>query len=229
MFVAGTFDHVDKVNIVFPVPGEAEVIMHSFNYTRMKLHVLSLTKIRVKCADLPASYKLAGKSKGFEMGTDSVQKNTVVSMEYTLQVDNEEIDSSKGQDPLQFLVGHGNIISGLEQEMIGMKVGESKDVVIQPADAYGEFDEEAFMEVPRDAFPKDIPVEEGAELTVKDDSGQSRYARIDSIDGENVTLNFNHPLAGDELHFNVKVIGVREPTSEELEHGHVHNGDGHHH
>jgi FKBP-type peptidyl-prolyl cis-trans isomerase SlyD len=163
------------------------------------------------------------------MSLDSVQNNVVVSMEYTLRVDDEEIDSSKGQDPLQFLVGHGNIISGLEREMIGMRVGESKDVVIQPADAYGELDEEAFMEVPRGAFPQDIAVEEGAELTVKDDAGQSRYARIDAIDGENVTLNFNHPLAGDELHFNVKVVGLREPTAEELEHGHVHQGDGHHH
>src|SRR5215208_3178094 len=154
--------------------------------------------------------------------TDTVETNKVVSMEYTLHVDNEEIDSSKGQDPLQFLVGHGNIITGLEREMIGMKVGESKDVVIAPADGYGEFDEEAFMAVPRGAFPQDLPVEEGAELTVKDDAGQSRYARIDAIDGDTVTLNFNHPLAGDEMHFNVKVVGLREPTAEELEHGHVH-------
>ena len=163
------------------------------------------------------------------MSKDSVQKDMVVSMEYTLQVDGEEIDSSKGQDPLQFLVGYGNIISGLEREMLGMKVGETRDVVIQPADAYGEFDEEAYMEVPRDQFPKNIPLEEGLELTVRDDSGQSRYARVDAVDGENVTLNFNHPLAGDELHFNVRVVGLREPTAEELEHGHVHQGDGHHH
>jgi len=162
------------------------------------------------------------------MSVDTVQKNVVVSMEYTLHVDNEEIDSSRGQDPLQFLAGHGNIISGLESEMIGMKVGDSRDVVILPADAYGEFDEEAFMNVPRGDFPKDMPIEEGSELTVKDDSGQSRYARVDNIDGDVVTLNFNHPLAGDELHFNVKVIGLREPTDEELEHGHVHQ-DGHHH
>jgi FKBP-type peptidyl-prolyl cis-trans isomerase SlyD len=150
-------------------------------------------------------------------------------MEYTLHVENEEVDSSRGQDPLQFLAGHGNIISGLEREMIGMKVGESKAVVIAPADGYGEFDEEAFIEVPRSAFPKDMEIEEGSELTVRDDSGQSRYARVDTIEGDNVTLNFNHPLAGDELHFNVKVVGLREPTSEELEHGHVHQGDGHHH
>jgi FKBP-type peptidyl-prolyl cis-trans isomerase SlyD len=167
--------------------------------------------------------------KDLGMATDTVQNNVVVSMEYTLHVDNEEIDSSRGQDPLQFLVGHGNIISGLERELIGMKVGDSKDVVIAPAEGYGEFNEEAFMDVPRNAFPKDMEIEEGSELTVRDDSGQSRYARVDTIEGDNVVLNFNHPLAGDELHFSVKVVGLREPTTEELEHGHVHQGDGHHH
>jgi FKBP-type peptidyl-prolyl cis-trans isomerase SlyD len=68
------------------------------------------------------------------MSKDSVQNDVVVSMEYTLHVDNEEIDSSKGQDPLEFLTGHGNIISGLEREMIGMKVGDSKEVVVSPKD-----------------------------------------------------------------------------------------------
>ena len=163
------------------------------------------------------------------MSTDTVQKNVVVSMEYTLHVDNEEIDSSKGQPPLEFLAGHGNIISGLEREIIGMKVGESKDVVILPADGYGEFDEDAYMDVPRGEFPQDMPVEEGLELTVRDDAGQARYARVDNIEGDTVTLNFNHPLAGDELHFNVKVVSLREPTTEELEHGHVHQDGEHHH
>ena len=163
------------------------------------------------------------------MSADTVQKDVVVTMEYALHVDNEEIDSSKGQAPLEFLAGHGNIISGLEREMIGMKVGESKDVVISPADGYGEFDEDAYMDVPRGEFPQDMPVEEGLELTVRDDSGQARYARVDNIEGDTVTLNFNHPLAGDELHFNVKVVSLREPTAEELEHGHVHQDGGHHH
>jgi FKBP-type peptidyl-prolyl cis-trans isomerase SlyD len=163
------------------------------------------------------------------MGKDSVQNDVVVSMEYTLHVDGEKIDSSEGQDPLQFLVGYGNIISGLEHEMMGMKIGDSRDVVVPPAEAYGEFDEDAFMDVPRGQFPKDMPLEEGLELTVRDDAGQSRYARVEAMEGENVTLNFNHPLAGDELHFNVKVVGLREPTAEELEHGHVHQNGGHHH
>jgi FKBP-type peptidyl-prolyl cis-trans isomerase SlyD len=162
------------------------------------------------------------------MSKDSVQNDVVVSMDYTLHVDGEKIDSSEGQEPLQFLVGYGNIISGLEREMMGMKVGESKDVIVPPADAYGEYDEDAFMDVPRNQFPKDMPLEEGLELTVRDDTGQARYARIEAIEDENVTLNFNHPLAGDELHFNVKVVDLRDPTAEELEHGHVHQG-GHHH
>jgi FKBP-type peptidyl-prolyl cis-trans isomerase SlyD len=184
---------------------------------------------RVKLADLPTSQIKAGRLKGHEMSTDTVQNNVVVSMEYTLHVDDEEIDSSKGQDPLEFLAGHGNIISGLEREMIGMKVGGSRHVVIAPTDGYGEYDGEAYMDVPRGEFPKDMPVEEGLELSVKADSGESRYARVENIDGDTVTLNFNHPLAGDELHFNVKVVGLREPTAEELEHEHVHQGGGHHH
>lgn len=162
------------------------------------------------------------------MSTDSVQDGVVVSIEYTLHVDGELLDTSEGQGPLHFLAGHGNIIPGLESEMRGMKIGESKDVVVEPADGYGEFDDEAFMNVPRDQFPKDMELKEGVELTVRDDEGDARYARVDNIEGDTVTLNFNHPLAGDELHFRVKVVSLREPSAEELEHGHVHEGEHHH-
>ena len=161
------------------------------------------------------------------MSKDSVQDGVVVSMEYTLKIDGEEIDSSEGHGPLQFLAGHGNIVVGLEKEMKGMKIGDSKKVVVSAADGYGEFDTKAFLDVPADQFPADMKVEEDMELTVRDDSGQARYARVDNIEGETVRLNFNHPLAGDELHFDVKVVALRDPTDEELDHGHVH--DGHHH
>jgi FKBP-type peptidyl-prolyl cis-trans isomerase SlyD len=162
------------------------------------------------------------------MSTDSVQDGVVVSMEYTLHVDGELLDSSEGPGPLQFLTGYGNIIVGLEKEMIGMKVGESKNVVVQPADGYGEFDDEAFMDVPLDQFPKDMKIAEGVELSVRDDEGHARYARVDAVSSNVATLNFNHPLAGDQLHFHVKVVALREPNDEELSHGHVHEG-GHHH
>ena len=92
------------------------------------------------------------------MGTESVQDGVVVSMEYTLHVDGKLLDSSEGQGPLQFLTGYGNIVPGLENEMVGMKIGDSKDVVVQPTEGYGEFDEEAFMEVPKKDFPRDMPL-----------------------------------------------------------------------
>ena len=162
------------------------------------------------------------------MSNDTVQDGVVVSMEYMLHVDGELLDSSDGQGPLQFLTGYGNIVAGLENEMIGMKIGDSKEVVVQPAEGYGEFDDQAFMKVPRSDFPKEMLLEVDAEINVRDDEDRARYARIESIEGDVVTLNFNHPLAGDELHFQVKVVALREPTDEELEHGHVHEA-GHHH
>jgi FKBP-type peptidyl-prolyl cis-trans isomerase SlyD len=161
--------------------------------------------------------------------TGSVKNDQVVSMEYTLHVDGEVVDSSEGEGPLEFLAGHHNVISGLEREMIGMKIGESKNVVIAPADGYGEFDEGAFSDVERDKFPADMPVEPGIELQLSDEEGHPMYARIDSVEGEKVRLNFNHPLAGKELHFSVKVVGLRAATGEELEHGHAHESGHHHH
>jgi FKBP-type peptidyl-prolyl cis-trans isomerase SlyD len=84
------------------------------------------------------------------------------------------------------------------------------------------------MEVPRNEFPADMQIEEGLELSVTDEDGQNQYARIESLTDEKVRLDFNHPLAGSELHFNVKVVALRDPTEEELDHGHVHE-EGHHH
>ena len=162
------------------------------------------------------------------MSKDTVQDGLVVSMDYKLTVDGEVLDSSDDAGPLQFLAGYGNIVPGLEREMAGMKIGESKDVVVAPADGYGEFDEEAFMEVPRNEFPNDLQLEEGIELNVTDEDGQNQYARVENITDESVRLDFNHPLAGAELHFTVKVVALRDPTKEELDHGHVHE-EGHHH
>jgi FKBP-type peptidyl-prolyl cis-trans isomerase SlyD len=156
-----------------------------------------------------------------------VQNGQVVSMEYTLTVDGKIVDTSAGGEPLEYLHGSGNIIAGLEREMEGMSIGESKSVVVAPADGYGEVDEEAFVEAPRDKFPKDMPIKKGIEMELTGPEGQPMYARIERLEGENVVLNLNHPLAGEELHFDVKVVGMREATAEELEHGHAHGA--HHH
>ncbi|MCS6992581.1 MAG: peptidylprolyl isomerase [Anaerolineales bacterium] len=162
------------------------------------------------------------------MEKPTVQDGQVVSLEYTLHVDGQLVDSSKGGAPLEFLQGAGNIIPGLEDELYGMEVGESKNVIVAAEDGYGELDPDAFVDVPRTQFPAEIPLQPGIELQVRDDAGRVLFARIDRVDDESVRLDFNHPLAGKELNFNVKVVGLRDATDEELEHGHVH-GQGHAH
>ena len=152
----------------------------------------------------------------------------VVSMEYTLQVDGEVVDSSKGNGPLEFIQGTGNIIPGLERELYGLVTGDNRQVSVAPADGYGEMDSEAFIDVPRGEFPDNIPLEKGVEIQVRDQSGHPMYARIDSITDESIRLDFNHPLAGKTLNFDVTIVGVRDANAEELSHGHVH-GTGHEH
>ncbi len=157
-----------------------------------------------------------------------IKNDLVVAIDYTLTVDGEVVDSSDAGEPLEFLQGHGNIIAGLERELLGVKVGESKEVDIAPADAYGEFDEEAFLEVPVNQFPKHIPVEPGTELEMENDDGELAYAVIEEVENNVALLNFNHPLAGETLHFSITVVALREATEEELAHGHVHQ-PGHEH
>jgi FKBP-type peptidyl-prolyl cis-trans isomerase SlyD len=151
-----------------------------------------------------------------------VKDGQVVSMEYTLKVDGNVADTSEGREPLAYLQGSGNIIPGLERELVDMKVGESKEVMVAAADAYGEEDDKAFMDVPRSDFPTDIPAKVGTEIQVQNQAGQPMYARVDRVDEQSLRLNFNHPLAGKELHFAVKVVDIRDATAEEKEHGHVH-------
>ena len=154
--------------------------------------------------------------------------NQVVSMEYTLHVDGEVVDTSAGGEPLEFIQGIGNIISGLERELYGMVIGDNKKVSVVAADAYGEIDPDAFAEVPRAEFPNEIPVEKGVEIQVRDESDNPMFARIDSFDDEIIKLDFNHPLAGKTLNFDVTIVALRDASPEELDHGHAHT-DGHQH
>jgi FKBP-type peptidyl-prolyl cis-trans isomerase 2 len=156
-----------------------------------------------------------------------VEKDLVVSMDYTLTVDGEIVDSSEGDDPIEFIVGQGNIIPGLEKELYGMKVGEKKSVFVPSDEGYGIYDPEALMSISRTEFPEDIPMELGTEITVQGEDGEVTMAVIESFDEETVTLNGNHPLAGKDLNFEVEIKGIRQPTAEELEHGHVHGEDEH--
>jgi FKBP-type peptidyl-prolyl cis-trans isomerase SlyD len=157
-----------------------------------------------------------------------VADDVVVSLAYKLTVDGEVLDESEADDALQFLQGHRNIIPGLESQLNGMKVGESKTVVVPPETGYGEVDKESIDEIPVSEFPEDVTPEVGLELEIKDKEGNEMYGRVLSIQKDTVTMDFNHPLAGKELHFEVKVVDLRAATGEEMAHGHVH-AHGHHH
>ncbi len=154
-----------------------------------------------------------------------VADDVVVSIDYTLTVDGEVVDSTEGDEPLQFLQGHQNIIPGLERELAGMKVGESKQVIVSAGEAYGEVDPENVVDVPRTEFPAEIPMEPGTELEVKNADGEVLSATIAEVNDDSVKLDFNHPLAGKQLTFDVSVVELRQATEEELAHGHVHYED----
>lgn len=156
---------------------------------------------------------------------NKVAKDLVVSMEYELTVDGEVIDATDAGDPIEFIQGYENIIPGLEKAVEGMAVGDSKEVFVKAAEAYGEYDADGFVEVPKAEFPEDIPMEVGVEISVTNDDGEEMTAYIEEVSVESITLNFNHPLAGKDLNFKVKIVSIREATAEELEHGHVHFDD----
>lgn len=158
-----------------------------------------------------------------------VADDIVVTIEYTLRVEGEILDSSEEEGPLEFLQGHSNIIPGLEKELYGMQPGQTKRVIVQPEAGYGEYDEEAIMAVPKGEFPEEIPLKPGVELEVTDQDGDTQLARIVSVTKSDVNLDFNHPLAGKTLEFEVTIKELRSPTEEELDHGHVHAHGDHHH
>lgn len=160
---------------------------------------------------------------------NKVSKDLVVSMAYTLKIEDELVDEAPEDDPLQFIQGHGHIIPGLEREIDGMAIGDSKHVSVKALDGYGEFSAEDIVELPRTEFPEDFPLEVEMEVTVEDEDGFEATAFVEEVTADTVTLDFNHPLAGRDLEFDVKIIALRLPTSEELEHDHVHLDEHDHH
>ncbi|MDA1329876.1 MAG: peptidylprolyl isomerase [Chloroflexi bacterium] len=159
---------------------------------------------------------------------NSVAKDMVVSLAYKLIVDGEVLDEASDKDAILFIHGHRNIIPGLEKELIGMKIGETKSVKVAPKDGYGDKDQKAIEELALDEFPKNVKPKVGLELEMPGDDGHGSYARVVSVGEKSAQLDFNHPLAGKELNFEVKVVELRPATSEELSHGHVHGPGGHH-
>ncbi len=157
-----------------------------------------------------------------------IENRKVVTLEYTLtDEDGEVLDTSKGSDPLVYLHGSGNIIAGLEGALSGKAEGESLQVTVQPADAYGDRDESLMQALPKSRF-EDDDLEVGMQFQANGPDGPILLTIV-NIEDDEVTVDANHPLAGRVLSFDVTVLNVRDATLEELTHGHVHGPGGHHH
>lgn len=154
----------------------------------------------------------------------------VVAIYYTLRdARGEVLDSNRGKKPLAYLHGRGSIVRGLERALEGKAGGASLKVEVAPADGYGEHDPAGLKQVKRSQFPPQARLEVGVRFAARGEDGQARQVRVHAVDGDTITIDLNHPLAGQALHFEVTVAGVREASAEEREHGHVHGPGGHEH
>lgn len=158
-----------------------------------------------------------------------VSADRVVTLHYTLKDDGGAVlDSSAGGEPLAYIQGHGNLVAGLEKALEGRADGTSLTVVVAPADGYGTRDESLVQRVPKRTLQGAGALKKGMQFQARTEGGM-RLFTVMAVIGDMVTLDGNHPLADQTLHFDVQIVGVREATAEELEHGHVHGAGGHHH
>ena len=163
-----------------------------------------------------------------------ITKDKVVSLSYELKVNGELVDKAEANNPLEFLYGRGALIARFEQNIDNLAVGDSFEFMIPSNEGYGAINEEAIIDLPKDIFKVEGEIEEnllevGKVLPMLDQEGNQLNGKIINIADEHVTMDFNHPLAGEDLHFSGKVESVREATEEELSHGHVHSHGHHNH
>ncbi|MBL4705604.1 MAG: peptidylprolyl isomerase [Flavobacteriales bacterium] len=158
--------------------------------------------------------------------------DAVVTMHYVLKNDNGDVidQSNEERGPLSILQGHGNIIPGLEEQLLGKLKGEDFTAIVEPEHAYGEYQDNMVQVVPLSGFNADEgeELQQGMQVQVETNQGPA-VAMVTKIDNEEVTLDLNHPLAGETLHFEIEIIDVRAGEKDEITHGHAHGPHGHHH
>ena len=160
-----------------------------------------------------------------------IDKNQVVSIEYEVKANGtaKDLDSNVGGKPLEFIMGSGQIIKGLEEAIAEMSVGDKKEVIVAPVNAYGEYISDYIQEVPRDQFVG-IDLQEGMTLFGQGENGETVQVIVKDFNDEVVIVDYNHPLAGKELNFVVTILDAREATEKELacglHHHEHHNGGG---
>ncbi len=158
-----------------------------------------------------------------------IENGKVVSFHYWLKDDaGNDIEASEGRPPMAILIGHGNIIPGLEKAMIGRSEGDRFDVVVTPAEGYGERRDNLTQRVPKKYFPDAESLKPGDMTVLQTDQGP-RSVVVAKIGSSVVDVDLNHPMAGKTLHFAIEITQVRDATEEEHAHGHVHGDGGHHH
>jgi FKBP-type peptidyl-prolyl cis-trans isomerase SlyD len=158
-----------------------------------------------------------------------INVNHVVTLNYTLKDSDDNILDKSDDGSFCYLHGASNIIPGLEDALAGKVAGEAFSVSIPPEEAYGIHDESKSQDVPRDMFPPEQDIEAGMQFNAQGPDDQVIVVTVKQVEGDTVTVDGNHPLAGVTLNFDVTVMEVRDATAEELEHGHVHGPHGHHH
>jgi len=169
-----------------------------------------------------------------------VEPRTVVSLTYELRVDDNEggepevVEKVESNQPLVFLYGIGNMLEKFEKNLEGMQQGETFSFSLKPEEGYGDIDEEAVVRLPIQIFEVDgnldtEMVKEGNMLPMMDQDGNQMQGRVLEVAEDSVLMDFNHPLAGMNMHFSGKVVNIREATLEELTHRHVHGPGGHQH
>ena len=161
----------------------------------------------------------------------AIANDAVVTLQYVLKLDDGTVvDETNANDgDFVYLHGHKNIVPGLESALAGQAVGAAVDATVMPEDGYGIRLDGAMQTVGRDSFPDDAEIQPGMQFAAETPEGQVVPVYVFEVTDESVVLDMNHPLAGETLHFAVKVMGIRAATGEELEHGHVHGPGGHDH
>ncbi|MHB8763542.1 MAG: FKBP-type peptidyl-prolyl cis-trans isomerase [Deferrisomatales bacterium] len=145
-----------------------------------------------------------------------IADRTYVAIDYTLTLDNgEAVDGSEPGEPMGFIFGTGKVIRGLEQNLEGLEAGSAAEFTVETAEGYGEPDPKLWREIPRENFPPDLELTPGMGFEARGPHGPVLF-RVKEASDETVTADFNHPLAGERLHFKVQVVEVREPRAEEL-------------
>lgn len=136
-------------------------------------------------------------------------KGNTVKVHYTGKLnDGTVFDSSEDREPLEFVVGDGNMIKGFDNAVQGMQVGEDKSVLIPSSEAYGEKREDMMVDVPIDQVPADIKPEVGMDLSIQNQDGQPMPVKVVQVDADKITLDANHPLAGQDLTFQIKIVDI---------------------